>query len=211
MATLYVLDWHKRHTEDRAFMAGVTGYGNSMGVNPNGTHGNQGGPGPDNIIDRVSPVTTPLPVNPLDPEYLRQRFPQRPPMLNTCAGPKEKCIEFCCPEEPPVFIKQHGQAASPTQAGGGTGAPAHSLRYIMMPPLGAARQRRALLNNRVDAVLDLDGRRVNQPLRIHFPSLNLTLDDRYCSGCTGPDFGRYEYFVPVSKYVPQVSLDVQFM
>ncbi|KRY76476.1 Myelin regulatory factor-like protein, partial [Trichinella pseudospiralis] len=225
MATLYVLDWHKRHSMRNHDILSVS--------LPNRlkTEIELAATEADALpnLGLMSMQVTSAP----DLQYKPDVSSSVVPLSVPCN--KLPCEQFCCSNLHSSYISDHFENMH------GSELPVIVLmKQKEFLPVGAYFQQNSLQTNNqilLESTTASSAKKQNDQLSteatrrywstdsyrrrgflpLYLPTfkilnLNVTIDSRYCFGhmCEDPRRGNFTYVIPVSKYMPHISLEVQF-
>ncbi|KJH44131.1 NDT80/PhoG like DNA-binding family protein [Dictyocaulus viviparus] len=123
----------------------------------------------------------------IDHPYLPMLQPNAPPLMSTCRS--THCYTYCCADN----IKYH------------TDSQVNELDTIVT--LGDKAKNMVARSAPDNSV----GKPLGSGVRITIPSLNMTIDSRYCieQSCNKKR-GRFNMYIPVSPYLPTIPLEIVF-
>ncbi|KFD58313.1 hypothetical protein M514_00539 [Trichuris suis] len=212
MATLYVLDWHKRNVfRSRDILSISLPNRLTKEFERKEDHGGRPDPGLMSLPITTASITGSKANSQISPDLA-----PTPPPLNPCN--RLPCEQFCCPNSyssyladtgslsdgPAIFLMQN-RNASPVGADFHPNS-AHLLR--MSNAFSQAKQ----FSRESSGIRDYMPFLL-MPMSFKILNLNVTIDSQYCFGnaCDDPRRGNFTYAVPVSMYMPHIPLEVQFI
>lgn len=114
-----------------------------------------------------------------------------PPLLSTCSLGGISCPVYCCANPASYNITDLEMAVD---------------SFVALPKPTSPLEKRLPVGDKVDGLQMPFGNGVE----IKLADLDLVLDERYCvEGSCNPSKGRYNLYIPVSAYMPTMSLKVK--
>ncbi|EPB68108.1 hypothetical protein ANCCEY_12802 [Ancylostoma ceylanicum] len=186
MSALYVLDWHNRN------------YGYHHLYPPNATPPTKSGGSTEGVGHMIYQIDHP---------YLPMLQPDAPPLMSTCRS--THCHTYCCADRA-VYHTTSEVNEVVERISINIHAQRGKSRIAQMDTIVTLGERTKNMIARSAPNISL-GKPLGTGVRILIPSLNVTIDNRYCieQSCNKKR-GRFNMYIPVSPYLPTLPLEITF-